>query len=30
MTVTNHRLLINVQNKAANLVYRNSGQNVAE
>jgi len=30
MTATNRRLSINVQTKAAKVVYRNSGQNVAE
>jgi len=30
MTVTNRRLRINVQTKAAKLVYRNSEQSVAE
>jgi len=30
MTVTNRRLPINAQTKAAKVVYGNSGQNVAE
>jgi len=30
MTVTNHRLPLNVQSKADKLVYRKSGQNVRD